>query len=103
MPESSMSITSKGATAILLDNTYSVKDELMSTISQSQKNKTLLEKRSKVTSDRLMEQAQDALVFKNSESVLLGGENQKLNEETLMRLDGKRPKQDDDLEPDTES
>ena len=48
----------------------------MSTI---ENNKSVLGKRSKVTSDKLMKDAQDALVFKNSQSALLGGENPKLN------------------------
>ena len=67
-----------GATQLLLDNRYSVKDELLSTI---ENNKSLLGKRSRVTTDKLMRDAQDALVFKNSQSALLGGENPELNNE----------------------
>jgi hypothetical protein len=65
-----------GATQMLLDTRYSVKDELLSTI---ENNKSMLGKRPRVTSDKLMKDAQDALVFKNSQSALLGGENPKLN------------------------
>jgi len=52
-----------GATALLLQSNYSVRDELMSSITQS-KAASILNKRP--TTSKLMKDAQDALVYKMS-------------------------------------
>ena len=70
--------TKGGATALLMESNYSIRDELMSTITTN-KQQSLLEKRAKITSEKLMKDAQDLMVFQNQQSALLGEENQKLN------------------------
>ena len=45
------------ATTMLLDTKYSVRDELMSTISQNQKERSVLGKRSRVTTNKIMKDA----------------------------------------------
>lgn len=44
-----------------MESNYSMRDEIMSTITQNKKS--LLEKRSKITTEKLMKDAQDILVF----------------------------------------
>ena len=57
------------------------KDEISTIIQQ----RSLLSKRQKPTTEKLMKDAQDALVYQNSSSALLGGENAKLNSENLQK------------------
>ena len=60
-----------------MDSSYSMKDEIMSTITQNKKS--ILDKRSKITSEKLMKDAEDLMALQNTSSALLGEENLKLN------------------------
>jgi len=64
-----------------MDSSYSMKDEIMSTITQNKKS--ILDKRSKITSEKLMKDAQDLMALQNTSSALLGEENLKLNHDFI--------------------
>lgn len=66
---------------MLMDSSYSMKDEIMSTITQNKKS--ILDKRSKITSEKLMKDAQDLMALQNTSSALLGEENLKLNHDFI--------------------
>lgn len=82
-----------GATGHLLSSVKSIKDDLLSTISQNQQNRKnshlapssagLLGKRQRqqphASTQKLMKDAADILVLNQSQSALLGGENPQLN------------------------
>mmetsp|Transcript_29406 Transcript_29406/g.44479 ORF Transcript_29406/g.44479 Transcript_29406/m.44479 type:complete len:92 (-) Transcript_29406:1111-1386(-) len=51
----------------------------MSTITQNQKERQLLGKRARVTSESLVKKAEDQIALQVSEPVLMGGDNAKLN------------------------
>lgn len=76
-----------------MESNYSNKDDMLSTLTKSrQQQKSLLGKRpAKVTSDKILKEAKDALVYKTSQSALLGGDNPELNFEK-----NKAQKVDDD-------
>lgn len=66
---------------MLMDSSYSMKDEIMSTITQNKKS--ILDKRSKITSEKLMKDAEDLMALQNTSSALLGEENLKLNHDFI--------------------
>jgi hypothetical protein len=61
-----------------METSYTNRDEMISSITRS-KQQSVLGKRPKVTTEQLIKEAQDVLVFQTSQSALLGGENPKLN------------------------
>lgn len=57
------SLVSKSATAMLMESNYSSRDDLISTITKSKKESIIGKRAAKVTSEQILKEAQDALVF----------------------------------------
>ena len=76
-----------------MDSSYSMKDEIMSTITQNKQS--ILDKRSKITSEKLMKDAQDLMALQNTSSALLGEENLKLNNDFISQKHQKLEEQID--------